>query len=232
LHQPAYANGNLDVFADLDGVGASPHAIAASLGGSLGLATAGGTFDNRLLGSILGRVMDQLNALNLVGRGGTSELRCFGLRMDARRGVGTIQALALSSSLLTMTGSGTVNFGAETLGLTLKPEARIAGTQVVVPIAVTGPIRNPTTAVNKIGAAESNVGSVAGAVIGNATPLGALGGLLGVDKVLGGGGGDICTPALAAARGGKLPQDGQTAPNKPTAPTSNTPETLLRNLFR
>ncbi len=231
ISQPPFANGNLDAYAELDGAGSTPHAIAASVNGSLGLATAGGSIDNRLLGSALGRVMDPVNALDLVGRGGTSELHCFGLRLDARHGVGTIGALALSSSLLTMSGSGTVNLGDETLGLILRPEARIAGTPVVIPIAVTGPMQSPKVAVNKLGAAESNVGSVAGALAGNATPLGLLGGLLGADKLLGGGGGDVCGPVLAAARGGKEPQDGEAAHGKAPNPLSN-PAAALRNLLR
>jgi uncharacterized protein involved in outer membrane biogenesis len=232
ISQPPYANGNLDAYAELDGAGSSPHAIAASVNGSVGLATAGGSIDNRLLGSVLGRVMDPLNALDLVGRGGTSELHCFGLRLDARHGVGSIGALALSSSLLTVSGSGTVNLGDETLGLVLRPEARIAGTPVVLPIAVTGPMLSPKVAVNKLGAAESNVGSVAGVLAGNATPLGLLGGLLGADKLLGGGGGDVCGPVLAAARGGKEPQaEGEAAHGKAPNPISN-PAAALRNLLR
>jgi AsmA protein len=232
LGQPPYANGNLDVYAEIDGAGSSPHAIASSVDGSLGLETAGGTIDNRLLGSILGKVMDPLNALDLVGRGGTSELRCFGARLDVRHGVGTIGALGLSSSLLTMTGSGTINLGEETLGLTLRPEARIAGTPLVVPIAVTGPIQAPKVAVSKLGTAESNVGSVAGAIAGNATPLGLLGGLLGADKLLGGGGGDVCGPVLTAARGGKLPQDGEATHGKAPNPILSNPAAVLRNLLR
>ena len=70
VHEPSFATGNLEVYADLHGAGDSPHAIAASLDGSLGLAMAGGTIDNRLLGSLLGKVMDTLNALDLVGKGG------------------------------------------------------------------------------------------------------------------------------------------------------------------
>jgi len=232
LHEPSYANGNVELYADLDGAGATPHAIASSLDGSVGVAMAGGTIDNRLLGSVLGRVMEQLNALNLVGRGGASELRCFGLRLDAQHGVGTIRALALSSALLTLTGSGTVNLGEETLGVTLRPEARIVGTPVVIPIQINGPIRSPAVAINKLGTAESNAGSVAGAVLGNATPLGLLGGLVGADKLITGGGGDMCTPALAAARGGKAPQPNQAPPAKAAAPTPSNPGAALRNLLR
>ena len=186
FHEPSVASGNLEVYADLRGEGDSPHAIAASLDGSLGLAMAGGTIDNRLLGSLLGKLMNTLNALNLVGKGGDSELRCFGLRMEAKHGIGTIKPMALSSSLLTMTGGGTINLGEETLSLTMAPQARIAGTPVVFPVGLEGPIRDPTVKVNEIGAAERNAGAVAGAVIGDATPLGIVGGLLGADKLLGG----------------------------------------------
>ncbi len=185
VHEPSVATGNLEVYADLRGEGDSAHAIAASLDGSLGLAIAGGTIDNRLLGSLLGKVMNTLNALNLVGKGGDSELRCFGLRMEARHGIGTIKPMALSSSLLTMTGAGTINLGEETLSLTLAPQARIAGTPVVFPVGVEGPFRDPTVKVNELGAAERNAGAVAGAVIGDATPLGIVGGLLGADKLFG-----------------------------------------------
>ncbi len=229
VNQPSYAAGNLEVYADLSGTGDSLHAMASSLDGSLGLAIAGGTIDNRLLGSLLGKVMDSLNALNLVGKGGTSELKCFGLRMIARHGTAAISPLALSSSLLTMTGAGTINLGAETLALALRPQARVAGAGVVVPIAVSGPIRDPSVKVNDIGAAEANAGTVAKAFVGNATPLGIVGGLLGGDKLLGGGSTDICTPALAAARGQTV---AAAAPRKGAQPGATNPAALLKNLFR
>ncbi|MEA2725615.1 MAG: AsmA family protein [Acetobacteraceae bacterium] len=225
-HQPSYASGNLEVYADLTGTGDSPHAIAASLDGSLGLAMAGGTIDNRLLGSLLGKVMDSLNALDLVGKGGTSELKCFGLRMGAKHGIGAIRPLALSSSLLTMTGLGTVNLGEETVAMALRPQARVAGTGLVIPVAVSGPIRNPTVKVNDLGAAEANAGTVAGVILGDATPLGIVGGLLGADKLLGGGNSDICTPALAAARGQAVPEAGA------EQPSASKPGAFFKNLFR
>ena len=233
VNQPSFANGNLEVYADLRGAGASPHAIAGSLNGSVGLAMARGTIDNRLLGSLLGKVLDSLNALNLVGKGGTSELRCFGARMDAQHGIGTIKALALSSSLLTMSGSGAVNLGDETLALELRPQAKLAGTDVVIPVNVTGAIRNPSVRVNELGTAESNAGTVAGAVLGNATPLGIVGGLLGANKALSGGTVDICPVALAVARGQPVPQTPAAAPGaRETAPARPNPDAILKNLFR
>jgi len=228
LRQPSIANGNLEVYADLGGAGATPHAIAASLDGFLGLALGGGTVDNRLLGSALGRVMEQLNALNLVARGGASELRCFALRMDAQHGVGTIRALALSSALLTLTGAGSVNLGQETLDLTLRPQLRLAGNNVVLPLKVSGPIRAPGVAADQRGAAEANVGAVAGALAQGTKPRDILGGLL-ADQVTGGGA-DICPPALAMARG--KPAPAEPTPASRTTPTVPDPGVTLRNLFR
>ena len=229
FQQPSYASGNVELDANLSGAGASPHAIAASLNGSLGLAMASGTIDNRLLGSLLGKVMDSLNALNLVGKGGTSELRCAALRIDAKNGLAAIKPFALSSSLLTMSGLGTINLGAETLAMALRPQARVGGTGLVIPIAVSGPIRDPSVKVNDLGAAEANAGTVAGVVLGNATPLGLVGGLLGADKLLGGGTSDICPAALAAARGQAAPQAAAKTPQPNALPN---PAAVLKNLFR
>jgi hypothetical protein len=57
--------------------------------------------------------------------------------------------------------------------------------------------------------------------------LGIVGGLLGADKFLGGGTTDICTPALAAARGQAVPE--AKAADKPGIAN---PEALLKNLFK
>jgi hypothetical protein len=129
-----------------------------------------------------------------------------------------------------MTGAGTVNLGSETVAMALRPQARVAGTGLVIPVAVSGPIRDPTVKVNDLGAAEANAGTVAGVVLGNATPLGIVGGLLGADKLLGGGGTtDICPPALAAARGQAV---AEAPPAKAAPPKTSNPETILKNLFR
>jgi uncharacterized membrane protein len=125
-----------------------------------------------------------------------------------------------------MTGDGTINLGEETLSMALLPQARVAGTGLVIPINVSGPIRNPAVSVNRLSAAESNAGAVAGAVIGNATPLGIVGGLLGADKVFGGKT-DICASALAAARGQAVPEAGASKPG-----ASSDPGALLRSLLR
>jgi AsmA protein len=207
------------------------------LTGALGLAIPGGTIDNRLLGSILGQMLSQINALDLVGRGGSSELRCFGTRLEIHQGVAAIRVLDLSSGLATMTGTGSINLGAETLNLLLRPEARIGGTTIVIPVRLEGPIRKPSARVNEVKSVEDNAATVAGAMIGNAPSLGAIGSLLGAGRFVGGG--DMCPAALALARGQAAPAEAPPKGPIPGLPTPNLPipglqdpGKTLRNLLR
>ncbi|MFL5254898.1 MAG: AsmA family protein [Rhodopila sp.] len=243
LRQPPIASGNLEIYANLSGAGVSPHAIASTLNGSLGLVVPGGTIDNRLLGSILGQVMNQINALDLVGRGGSTDLRCFAARIDAHQGIAEVRNLDLSSSLATVTGDGTLNLGAETMNLRLRPEARLGGNLIVIPVQLSGPMRKPVAKVNEVKSVEANAATIAGAVLGNATPLGAIGGLLGTGRLLGGG--DACPAALATARGQAAPAGGPAAQPgpapaqrpaeagpRPPIPNPSDPTKALRNLLR
>ena len=204
MGEPDYINGNMDVQADLHGAGATPHAIAASLDGSLGLSLANGTVDNRLLGSTLGSVLRAVNLLDLVGRGGSSQVQCFAARLDANHGIATVRSLVFASSLLSMDGDGSLNLGNETLDLRVRPETRIAGTGLVVPMRITGPFRSPSTAPDPTATVTQNAGTVAGAVLGSTTPMGLIAGALGVKQLQGGSGAD-CGAALAAARGTAAP---------------------------
>jgi AsmA protein len=176
MHEPAFISGNLNVQADLHGAGTTPHAIAASLDGSLGLSMAGGTVDNRILGSSLGSILREVNLLDMVGRGGTSQVQCFVARLDANHGIATVRSLVFASSLLTLDGDGSLNLGAETLDLHVRPQARVAGTGLVVPLRVTGPFRSPSASPDPTAAVTQNAGTVAGAVLSTTTPLGIVAG--------------------------------------------------------
>jgi AsmA protein len=236
---PGHVSGTLEVHADLHGAGTSAHAIAADLSGSLGLAMQGGTVDMSLLNNLLGGVLAKANLVGLIAHGGTTELRCFATRALAQNGVATINPLLLSTAAMTVDGRGSVDLGTETLDMTLRPQGRVGGTGLVVPVQVTGPIRSPKTSVNALGAVQSNAGALAGGALRNATPFAALG-----KALLGGraGGGAAaasavsCPDALALARGGTAP-----APSaRPAAPASSASNTqrklpnagaLLRQLF-
>ena len=242
LRMPGYATGKLEVYADLRGAGATPHAIASSLDGSVGLAMVNGTVDDRLLGSTLGSILKEVNLLDLVGRGGTSRIECFAARLDASHGVGTFHALLLKSSLLTLDGDGSMNLGAETLDLHVRPQGRVGGTGFVMPLRVAGSFRAPSAAPDPTAAVAANAGTVAGAVLNHTTPFGALAGAMGGQKLLGGSAtGADCGPALAIARGqpaGAAPA-GQAAPPAPSGqpaaqPKPEAPDVggLLKQLLR
>jgi hypothetical protein len=82
---------------------------------------------------------------------------------------------------------------------------------------------------NELHTATANAGTVAGAVIGGATGLGIVGGLLGADKLFGDGSGDVCPAALASARGQPVPN---ASPAKSGKPNAANPGAFLKNLFR
>jgi uncharacterized protein involved in outer membrane biogenesis len=197
------------VQADLRGAGTTPHAIASTLDGSFSATMGKGTIDNRLLGSTLASVLREVNMLDLVGRGGTSQVECFVANATVSHGVATLHPLAFASSLLTMDGGGSVNLGNETLDLRVRPQGRVAGTEIVVPLRISGPWRSPATAPDAAAAVTQNAGSVAGAVLGQTTPLGAIAGALGGKQLLGGSEGGCGGPrpsANPAAPGGQAPK--------------------------
>ncbi len=212
MGKPEMINGSLNVQADLHGAGMTPHAIASTLDGSFSVTMGKGTIDNRLLGSTLASVLREINMLDLVGRGGTSQVECFVANATVSHGVAAFHPLAFASSLLTMDGSGSVNLGNETLDLRVRPQGRVAGTQIVVPMRISGPWRSPATAPDAAAAVTQNAGSVAGAVLGQTTPLGAIAGALGGKQLLGGSEAGCGSPRPAAnptAPGGQAPK----APN-------------------
>ncbi len=241
------ASGQLEVHANLSGAGTTPAAIAASLNGTVGVAMAGGTLDTRQLSGSLGSLAKDLAVLDLMGRGGgVADIRCVAIRFDATDGVARARTLLLSSSLITADGGGSINLRSESLDLLLRPQGRVGGTGFRIPVKVAGPMAGPKVEVDATGAAEANVDKLAGIVIGGATPLGALGGLLGSEAASNQA--SACPVALATARGGAVtetaaspaatatpPTQSAPSPARPAsrpAPTLPNPGRLLQQLFR
>lgn len=231
LGEPNYVSGNLEVLADVNGAGATPRAIAASLNGSVGLTMVNGSVDNRLLGSTLEQILRDVNVLDLVGRGGSSEVSCFATRMNFNHGVGSLRPIMLASSLITLDGGGTLNLGNDTLDLSVRAQGRVAGSGFVIPLRVRGPLRSPAVTPEPGAVVAQNAGTVAGAVLGKATPLGLLAGALGEQKLLGGAAPMSCGTALALARGQAAPaQAAQAAPASQPKPPNV--DNVLKQLFR
>lgn len=202
LNKPGYASGNLEIRADLKGTGDSPHAIAASLDGPIGIALAKGQIDSQVLGGLMSGILQQTQIANLANKAGMSALNCFALRLDASKGVGTLRALMLDSSTLGMTGTGGMNFGNETLNLHLKPTVGVAGTTIAAPVIVDGTFANPSTKPDAEGLITGNAGTAAKLALGAST--GGIGLIIGsaVEQKLEG---DACAGPLALARFSQAP---------------------------
>ena len=209
LGQPPYATGNLEIIADLHGAGESPHAIASSLDGLLGLAVAGGAIDIKQIGGAGGRVLDAVAAQK--PSGGANALRCFALRLDFTHGVGVVRALAIGSALVNADGGGTIDLRDETLALLVKSRALLAGAAITVPVKVSGSIAAPQTKVDEVGIAQSNA-ALLGSLFG-----GSAGAVSAGEKPAAG---DSCPAALALARGLAAP-----AAEPVAAVAAPTPET-------
>lgn len=223
LHQPPYAAGNLELHADFSGAGATPRLLGASLTGTLSLGMANGTIDNRVLGSALGAILREANLLDLVGRGGTSAVQCFAARFTVKDGIAAASPLVLNSSLLTMDGQGTVNLQADTLDLHVRPQGRIGGTQLVVPLHVSGPISAPVVKPDPGSAVAANAGTLA--------TLFGRGKLNGAEKLPAQPGRPDCTTVLAAARGHAAPKPAA-ASQSPATPKLPNAGALLKQLMR
>ena len=197
LQMPVAAQGMAQVFANLTGTGMTTRAIAASLNGSLGLAAVNGVIDGRALAALIRPAVRAARVIppELLDAAGQIPLRCLALRLDAMNGVGTLHALVLDTSALLLQGSGTVDFGQETLALALQPNLYLGQTELTVPLSVGGSFADP------------HLGKVGSVVINERSDQGQ--GLNGLFQSLVGGKhrpppiSAACAPALVLARNGQ-----------------------------
>lgn len=188
-------DGTAQLHVDVTGDGNSPHAVASTLGGTVGLAMAGGRFDSRMLGPTLDA------ALHIAGGqigGANTSLRCLAVRLEVAHGVARVAPLLIDSDGFDVSGGGSVLLGEETLALLLRPRLRVGGADLGVPVSVTGPILAPKASPDG-GAAVASLASMA------SSPVGDVKGIAGaVGQTLFGAGpaADPCPTALAQARFG------------------------------
>ncbi len=229
LKLPAGARGAADIDADLRGTGNSPHALAASADGHLGIAGVNGEIDNQLLSATLGQVLQHARLPDITAHPGSLPVRCFAVRLDAQTGVASVRALLLDTSLFYLEGSGSINLADETLAMRLRPLARLGGTGVIVPLRLSGGLRAPKVEVDAAGAAGEAAGIAAQAA--RSPQLGVIIGALGGDNMVPGSGAEDCGHQLAIARGG-LPGPAPTAAPAPAPSKPPKPADLLRQLLR
>ncbi len=224
FHLPGDITGTAEIDADLRAAGDTPQALAAGLGGRLGVAMTDGELDNRLLGSIAGAVLAGSKVPpGLLGldRPGSTRIRCLALRADAEGGLATVSTVLLDTSRLLVYGAGTVNLRDEGMALRLRPMLK-AGVSVVVPVRVGGSFAAPKVSSDPAANPSAVAGLVAGLGVARGTSLGALASVIANERD-----GDPCDPALAAARA--VPRQPQPQPAAPIK--SPNPADILRGLL-
>ncbi|MEQ8266268.1 MAG: AsmA family protein [Parvibaculum sp.] len=188
-------NAHADFGAKLGGRGKSLHAIAASLSGQTNLVIGKGTINSRAFAIVSD---DLVNVLIPNGESGdTAQLVCAISRFDFNGGVGKASALALETSSLVTTGSGTVDLGKEKIDLLFKPKPKKASlVSLAFPVRLSGPLTAPTAGLDRTGVVTGVATAVGGVAL-----TGGLGALLplmstGSESVAAGG---DCSGAAAAA---------------------------------
>ena len=229
LRRPEDISGVLDASIDLRGVGDTPHDIAATLNGTIGLALENGEIDNALLLPLINGLRRLLPPVPFVDGPGRTKLRCVAVRMDFTDGVGSSPGWVLDTPRLLVQGAGQVNLADETLALRLRPLLRAGAMGVVVPLRVDGTLLAPKVALDPQAAAAA---AGEAALAGQAEKGGLLGklgaamtGMAQAERS-----GDACISALALARGraGAAPLP----PATEARPPANAPADILRRLLR
>ncbi|MDR3505224.1 MAG: AsmA family protein [Acidocella sp.] len=140
---PDTAQGTAQLQLKAASTGDDVQTIAAGLNGSLGVAAVNGIVDGGVLDNLLGDVLKTAGLTEpQLTAPGPAPLRCAALRLDATNGTGTLSTLALDTSRLTLRGSGTVDFGKQTLAVTLQPQPH--GKAATSAVALGGSFAQPT----------------------------------------------------------------------------------------
>jgi len=152
--------GKTEVKADLSARGASPRQWASSASGNV-IAVAGpatvvtpkGTTDVPL-----DRLLEAINPFR--GVDATTDLRCAVVRLPLKDGVAAIdRSIAVETSKVGATASGTLDFRTETLDLSIKPQVRqgiaIAVPQVAELVHFRGPFGSPSVGIDATATAET-----------------------------------------------------------------------------
>lgn len=231
---PADAQGMAQVALDLSARGNTLPAMLGTISGTAGLASVNDVVDAKLVNQLFGPALHNVGAA--VGLESTTApilVRCAALRLDAQNGMGTLRAFTFDSNRLLLTGGGTMNFAAQTLGLVLKPQIQIGHDEQVVPISVEGRFSAPhyglASGAALQAAAQTGLGNMV-QKFGSPPLLGQIvGALTGRNPHE-----DVCTSALQLARMGQpgpAPDAAFPASSTPVQPQGG-PQNLLNALLK
>lgn len=155
---------------DLAGKGNSVGRMLATADGKVGLVLANGEI-SRLLMEEVGLHLMEILQLKITGDKAI-KLHCAVAAFDVKGGVMESRGLLVDTEVSTITGSGRIDLGRETLDLTLEPKTRNTSPVALrSPIYVKGSFSSPEVAVDKTHVVVRGAGAVA---LGLVSPLLAL----------------------------------------------------------
>ena len=133
-------SGSARIDADLRGAGTTLRQLAASLEGPFSLVSVNGEVSNQSFLKLTGGALQALGIT--IPASGATTLRCLDLVGVFRKGMFTLQTLALASTYLSLTGAGQVDFANENVQVKIFPLAQVGGSPVAVPVIIEGPFSN------------------------------------------------------------------------------------------
>lgn len=231
IGQQGSDSGTMQLYANLAGKGRTPHDIASSLNGKLGLSTVNSEIDGKLLDRL---ITDTGLPSGLAGSQGPVQLRCFAARIDTKDGIAKLRALTLDSNRLFLTGTGTANLATERLNLLIRPEAQVGSGNAPIPFAITGTFANPSTGIAPAGAYGQTLAAIGQHAAGKQSLIGRFAQQLGLEPKATSG--QSCASALVLARMGHPGPAPAAASSSGASSTGKSgaikgPQNLLQSLF-
>jgi hypothetical protein len=143
--------------------------MAAAADGELAVIMGGGQINALIieaLGLDVGEILAVLAAGGEEKESGMVPVQCLVSRFEVQDGVMTTRALVLETSDSTVTGSGTIDLGQETLDLTLLAHPKDASVLTAsTPVTLTGTFRDPTIDIVSEELAEKGLAALALGVV-------------------------------------------------------------------
>jgi len=193
-------SGKTNFALDLRGSGSSLAAIMASLEGNTSVLVGKGRARTQKVDQIVGGLGSLLGTLVAKNRS-SAVLNCLASDFKIRRGVADSRLLVVDTEVSTLSGAGSVDLGAETLDLVVKPTPKSTTLSVAVPVEIGGTLANPSFTPAKFAALRKLAG-----VAALATGAGTLPVLIGLGET----GAEVDNPCLHIASG-KAPAGAQKA---------------------
>ncbi|UCE71318.1 MAG: AsmA-like C-terminal region-containing protein, partial [Nitrospiraceae bacterium] len=142
VHSPMILGGHLNLSADFQSSGVSPHELASALKGELGIAIEHGKI--KQISDLLGA--DAIDFITTARKMGTyAELNCMALNIKFIEGIGNTQIIYVDTPSVRSTGKGTVNLREESIDLVIQPKPKKGLLGGSSPVTINGPLSSPST---------------------------------------------------------------------------------------